>query len=258
MADGQTVGASEQFIITSLDQLRQRLDAAERQREQAVEVQATTGSQAIEREREHQEQQIDNLQALLQAQIDAGDSELLTRIEGIKEAGDKLASERDRAAEALRLATQKALDNATEERTKMADQISAQLEHMINSGDENLRLHIRAQEQQLEAMNRETVLVHSASEKAIQKAEDANEKRFEQQNGLQGQMRDLVNDLMPRELAETQIAEIQKEINLLRQSQDTSAGKSLGSATAIGYAIAGATIIISIVVIATNVAIAVL
>ncbi len=254
----QQKGASEEFITTYLEQLRSRLDASDRQRERAVEVQAETAALALEREREYQGQQLKNLQELLETQITRGDGELLTRIEGIQEAGNKLASERDRAAEALRLATQKALDNATEERIKAAAQVATQLEQMINSGDENLRLHIKAQEQQLEAMNRETALVHDASEKAISKAEAANEKRFEQQNGLQGQMRELITDLMPRELAEAQFKELKKDIELLRGTQDIGTGKSAGSATTIGYVIAAATLVITMVVIVVNVLLSVL
>ncbi len=251
-------GASEEFIKTYLDQLRSRLDASDRQRERAVEVQAETAALALEREREYQGQQLKNLQDLLETQISRGDGELLTRIEGIQEAGNKLAQERDRAAEALRLATQKALDNATEERIKAAAQVATQLEQMITAGDENLRLHIKAQEQQLQAMNRETALVHDASEKAISKAEAANEKRFEQHNGLQQQMRDLITDLMPRELAEAQFKELKKDIDLLRGAQDIGTGKSTGTATTIGYVIAVATLVITMVVIVVNVLLSVL
>lgn len=236
-----------------IGQIQRRLDDSDRQRAQAIEKQADAYEKAIELQKENQETRIEELATLLSEKIGSGDSELLVRIEAIKEAGDKLANERDRAAEALRTANQKALDQANEEKSKSADRLAEQLREKIESGYENLRQHIRQQAQELEAARRETAIIHEASERAVQKAEAASEKRFEGVNGFREQFNEQSKDFMPRELAETQISEVRKEVTLLRQNQDTSMGKSSGSAATIGYLVAASTLVLGVVVVIVNV-----
>jgi len=234
------------------------MDAAETQREQAIEKQADSYEKAIELQRLNYEQRVLQVERLLTEKIRAGDSELQTRIEAIKEAGDKLASERDRAAATLRDANQKAIEQAESERAKAANRLAEQITQQIQSGDENLKLHILAQEQEIQAVRRETSLIHDASEKAIQKAEASSEKRFGAVNAFREQLSDQAKDFMPRELADSQFVDMRKEIAVLRQSQDTTAGKSMGSASTLGGLVAAATIVIALVVIAVNILIAVL
>lgn len=240
----------------TIEQLRKRMDAAETQREQAIEKQANSYEKAIELQRLNYEERVLQVERLLSEKIRAGDSELLTRIDSIKDAGDKLASERDRAASTLRDAHQKAIEQAESERAKAAQRLAEQITQQIQSGDENLKLHILAQEQEIQAVRRETSLIHEASEKAIQKAEAATEKRFGTVNGVREQLIDQARDFMPRELADSQFSDMRKEINILRASNDTAVGKSQGSTATLGYLIAAATIAISIIVIIVNVVLA--
>ncbi len=52
----------------------------------------------------------------------------------------------------------------------------------------------------------------AASEKAIQKADDATEKRFDAVNDLRVQLTEQARDFMPREVAEAQISELRQQI----------------------------------------------
>ncbi len=106
MSEEQMSSSTEEsrYII---EQLRERMAASDHQRERAVELQSETYERALERQRENQEQQALKMERMLSDKIESGDGELLVRIDSIKDAGDKLASERDRAADALRIVTEK-------------------------------------------------------------------------------------------------------------------------------------------------------
>ncbi len=274
MSDGQTPpnGEGSRYII---EQLRERMVAADQQRERAVALQAESYERALERQRENQEEHAAAMERMLSNKIEAGDAELLVRIESIKDAGDKLASERDRAAEALRSATQKATEQADDTRAKSADRLAEQLGDRIgavsektdviqdslnermNEGDSHLRQHIDQQvvqiQQALDAARRETGIIHESSEKAIQKAEDASNKRFDSFNGFREQLNDQAKDFMPREVADAQIKELDKRISSLQQSQDTSAGKDIGSDKTVAYIVTAAGLVLSAVVVVVNV-----
>lgn len=268
-------GEQSRYII---EQLRERMVAADKQRERAVELQADSYERALERQRENQEERVNAAELKLSDKIESGDGELLVRIESIKEAGDKLASERDRAAEALRSATQKAIDQADVERAKSADRLAEQLgdrigavsgkadamqtslHERINEGDHHLRQHIDQQVVQiqgaLDAARRETGIIHAASEKAIQKAEAASEKRFEGVNEFREQLSDQAKDFMPRELADAQLAELRKQISDLQRGESKTEGRDAGSDKTLGYLIAASTLVLGIVVVVINVLIA--
>ncbi len=248
-----TEGGSGEGYHFAIEQLKDRMDGADRQRQRAVELEAESSRKAGGLERENHEQRLQEMERLLTHKIECSESELGVRVEAIKEAGDKLAAERDRAAQQLRETQQKAMDQAEREKVAAAEILAAGLKQMIDSGDEGLRLHIQAQTQQLESTRREMGIINEASEKAIAKAEAANEKRFAGVNEFRQQLSDQAKEFMPRELAESQFADMHKEINLIRQGQSTSEGKSLGSATTIGYMIAAATLIIALVVVAVNI-----
>ncbi len=246
-------GSSAEGYHFAIEQLKDRMDGADRQRQRAVELEAESSRKAGGLERENHEQRMREMERLLTHKIDCAESELGVRIEAIKEAGDKLAAERDRAAQELRETQAAAVDQAERERVKAADVLLQNMTQMIDSRYEGLRLHIRAQAEQLEATRREMAITNDASEKAIAKAEAANEKRFAGVNEFRQQLSDQAKEFMPRELAESQFADMHKEINLIRQGQNTSEGKSLGSASTLGYLIAVATIVISLVVVGVNI-----
>lgn len=250
--DRQSLPNSDTYAYM-VEQMQRRMDDADRQRAQAIEKQSEAYQMAIDLQSENQEKRMQELVILFDQKINSGDSELGVRIEAIKEAGDKLASERDRAAEALREANQKALDEASAERAKSADRLSDQLREKIESGYENLRQHIRQNEQELGASRREMTIIHESSEKAISKAEGASEKRFASVNEFRAQLNDQAKEFMPREVADALIKELDKRINSLQQNQDTSTGKDLGNATTVGYFIAGSTLVLGVIVVIVNI-----
>lgn len=85
---------------------------------------------------------------------------------------DKADAEREKSASALRQEQQRALNKADMEREKSAEVLRAQLTQNIESSYQNLLLHIEANRDQ-------TANSFAASEKAIEKADYANEKRVE-------------------------------------------------------------------------------
>lgn len=127
---------------------------------------------------------------------------------------------------------------AEQEREKAARALRMELERSIAEGDRNLRDHIENQVQQIrgaliaadmlevqrvEAVQRETKLIHEASEKAIAKADAADEKRFEAMNEWRAQSSDrersqqqemakFVGQFMLREVADAQIGQLRQMI----------------------------------------------
>ncbi len=245
--------ASSETYAYMVEQMQRRMDDNDRQRAQAIEKQSDAYEKAIELQSSNQEKRIAELVTLFSEKIDSGDHELLVRIEAIKEAGDKLASERDRAAEALREANQRALDEASEQRSKSADKLAEQFQQKADSNYENLLQHINQNAQELEASRREMTIIHESSEKAISKAEDSSNKRFDSVNEFRAQLADQAKEFMPRELADAQLAEFRKQITVIQQSQDTNAGRDLGNATTVGYFIAGSTLVLGVIVVIVNV-----
>ncbi len=272
MSERIDLQSDSEYVV---DQLRRRMDASDRQREQAIAKQSDAYEKAIEIERENRDKSLAALEDLLMQKVEAGDDELLVRIESIKEAGDKLASERDRAAEALRSANQRAIEQADEQRSQSADRLAEQLgdrigavgektdavqtslHERINEGDSHLRQHIDQQVVQIEgaldAARRETTIIHDSSEKAIAKAEASTEKRFEAVNAFRQQLSDQANLFMPREVADTQIEALRKQVQDNTKRIDTTQGAKTGSEKTITAGLAVATIVISIVVILANI-----
>jgi hypothetical protein len=265
-------GEGSRYII---EQLRERMVAADQQRERAVQLQAESYERALERQRENQEQQVQASEQRLSDRIAAGDSELLVRIDGIKEAGDKLASERDRAAEALRIVTAKRIEQADMERAKSADRLAETLGERIGSvstethslekslnrrvdeGDAHLRQHIDQQvmqiQQALDAARREFDITHESSERAIQKAEAAADKRFDSINKFREQLDSQAKDFMPRELATAQFDEFRKQITELQRKESSKTGQSMGNERAIGLLIGVSTLLLGITVVLVNI-----
>lgn len=142
---------------------------------------------------------------------------------------------RDQAAEVLRGEQHRASDTADAERLRSAQVLAAQLQQSIKEGDDRLREHVANQIEQVRAalesaeklevermakvmdfiasVQREVQITAEASDKAIQKAETANEKRFDGVNDLRGTMADQASAYMPREVAEAQINELRSQIS---------------------------------------------
>lgn len=130
------------------------------------------------------------------------------------QAADVLLGERRRVAEA-----------AERERDKAAVALSTQVAQQISQTDSALRDHIAQQIGQLqimlEALRREIEIRGGEQQKAIEKSETSYDKRFDAVNEFRSQLSDLVQrhqaalsqltgTLMPREVAEAQIAEVRK------------------------------------------------
>lgn len=100
----------------------------------------------------------------------------------------------------------------------------------MDEGDTRLREHIGAQYGQisaaLEAARRETSFAHAASEKAIAKAEVANEKRFESVNEFRSQLSDQATTFLPREVAESFFNQLSERVRSIEGHQLTAAGAS--------------------------------
>ncbi len=248
----QTPGSASGNLYM-IEQMQRRMDDNDRERARAIEKQSDAYEKAIELQSENQEKRMEELVVLFSEKIKSGDQELLVRIESIKEAGDKLASERDRAAEALREANQRALDEASEQRSKSADKLVVQFDQKAQSNYENLLQHINQNAQELGSSRREMTIIHEASEKAIQKAEDSSNKRFASVNEFRAQLSDQAKEFMPRELADSQFTELGKRITSLQQSQDTNAGRDMGSDKTTALLIAVSTLVLGVVVVAVNI-----
>jgi len=136
------------------------------------------------------------------------------------------------------------------EREKAAQILADALKTSIASGDDHLKQHIAMQVGQihaalesaerletsralalaekiaaldasmmerLAAQQRETQLVAEAAKEAIQKAEMANEKRFDGVNAFRQQLTEQSKDFMPREVADAQIGELRKQVQYLAE-----------------------------------------
>lgn len=120
--------------------------------------------------------------------------------------------EREKAARALGAA----LLVAEQEREKAAQALAAALAKQIDAGDEALRDHIGQQVHQinaaLAAIQREMELTSEYQQTAIAKAETATEKRFESVNEFRAQLASQTDSFLPREVAESQFAELRRSI----------------------------------------------
>ena len=158
--------------------------------------------------------------------------------------------------EALLHEHQRANEIAERERESSAHVLASELRDRILAGDARLAEHIAQQIGQiaaaLESARREQTLVASAAKEAIEKAERATEKRFSSVNAFREQLSDQVAMFMPREVAESQITEMRKALSAVHSRLDMTQGQAQGASSTVGYMIAGATLVISIIVMLAN------
>jgi len=139
---------------------------------------------------------------------------------------------------------ERAVEVASEEREKSAQALRVQLSHEIASGDAALREHIEQQVKQLSIMldagRREVDVRAEAERKAIEKSEVSYDKRFAGVNELRKQMQDLIAShqktvhdltatLMPREVAESKFADLERVNRAVTSRLDQAGGKELGT-----------------------------
>ena len=101
----------------------------------------------------------------------------------------------------------RALETADAEREKSAQALAGALKNQIEAGDNALLLHIDAQKEALESLRLYQQQENQASEKAITKAEIANEKRFEQVSAFREQLGNRNKDFLPREIFDQALLE---------------------------------------------------
>lgn len=151
---------------------------------------------------------------------------------------------------------------AEQEREKAAKALRDELARAIEEGDRALRDHILQQVHQIRAaleaaetlelerysrlqahvdavagtaeqhvgqLRRERELVTAAQQEAIAKAEVSTEKRFESVNEFRAQLNDVIAQFVPREVAETQFAEVRKSVDSITQRFNTMEGSDEGA-----------------------------
>lgn len=171
--------------------------------------------------------------------------------------------------EAILEEKKQATEMAEREREKAAQALATSMENQMRQGDENLRSHIDQQigqiREALSAAQRESDIRFQASEKAIEKAEVATEKRFESVNEFRSQLGDQTATFTPREVHDSEIGTLRgqvEEVKALAQSaKDQAVGRSeakegISKSTALAMAIVSAGIaglgIVVTVVLAAN------
>lgn len=92
----------------------------------------------------------------------------------------------------------------------------------------------------------------AAAQAAVDKAETAASKRFDSTNEFRGQLADQAATFMPREVADQQFAQVREQISALTTRMDQETGRAAGVGATIGYLLAAATLVISLVVVFAN------
>ena len=180
--------------------------------------------------------------------------------------------DRDRAAR----------DVADAEREKAAQALAHSLALRIEQGDRSLQAHIDQQVAQLEALvssaRREAATIQGASERAIAKQEAAYDERFRNLNEWRGQsadrersqeeqMRELSSTFLPREVAEARLADVDKQLDAVKDiisaraaaragEEKAKAGisSSVGMAIAVcGLLVSGLAVLVTVVLAANGV-----
>ena len=121
--------------------------------------------------------------------------------------------EREKAALALR-------EQQQEGDARLADHIEQQVAQIRAALDAAEKLEVQRLDSMrslTESVRRELVLVQEAAARAIEKAESANEKRFESVNEFRAQLTEQTASFLPREVAESQFAELRRAITELTE-----------------------------------------
>jgi hypothetical protein len=173
------IKGEHEFTSMMMAEQQRALDVAEQEREKAAQL----------------------LHKALERQIDEGDRHLqdhiITQIEQIRNA---LVAANNSVAQQF-AAIERRLDG-------MADLSTSRLEGLLAS----IEAREQASRERLLATQREAQLIQQASQDAIAKADNATEKRFEAVNAFRQQLSDQASRFLPREVAETQFAEMRRTI----------------------------------------------
>jgi len=226
------------------------------------------------------QQEIDALREIVDERRDAG----LARWSDYREAQEQGDAERDLRFEQRFLAQESALRTALAAMKEMLADRDLRYEQRFGAQEKatSLRADQLAAEfhEHLQQVRHENALAFDVSEKAIDKASVANEKRFDSVNEFRGQLADVINTRMPRAEAEqrmvtseTRVSElalvaqthitrpdmeantrrIEDRIEDLKSRVDGTEGKSRGSSATWSYMVAGAGLLIAFLSVAVSV-----
>ncbi len=185
---------------------------------------------------------VDSLHSEINGEIAAARKSALTAVDSVRREQDILATRDAEAADRILQAVQAAdlvMQRKFEAIQKQIDDLSV------------FKTDLAIQAVQVVSLRNEMKLIHDASEQAISKSEVMTEKRFQSVNAFREQLSDQAATFMPREVSESQIAEIRTALQVLTGRVDMAAGKTLGTTATISLII-GAITIISTIILAAN------
>lgn len=116
----------------------------------------------------------------------------------------------------------------------------------FSSVDQRFRAAETGLKAALDALRDNTLLAFAASEKAIQKAEVAAEKRFEAVNEFRRTLADQTATFMPRMQTEAMVSNVNEKVDALAVRMDRSEGRGSGLQDGWGYLVGGIGLLISI------------
>lgn len=102
-------------------------------------------------------------------------------------------------------------------------------------------------EQRLDSMDKALTAALQATKEAIQKAENANEKRFDGVNEFRAQLGDQARTLMPRSEAEQRFNQLADDILRLKAKDERSTGRAGGISGVVAAIVSGVSILVAVV-----------
>lgn len=120
---------------------------------------------------------------------------------------------------------------------------------LINKNHELMEL-------QVNRLRHEREITTAAQSEAIHKAEAATEKRFESVNEFRAQLADQASSFLPREVAESQIAELRKQIGGIVDRLNYGQGEKSGASELRDHAVSNLNLILATIAIIVTILIA--
>lgn len=165
----------------------------------------------------------------------------------LREYVDSLFADQRRATSVALIQVEERFREARRDTDTKYDTVGHQLQELSK-----LKASELVQIERVDSLRREAYALRESAERAISKTESAVEKRFESVNEFRAQLSDQAGRFMPREVADSQLDEIKKQLSALTQRVDITQGKTQGTNLTIGYMVTAATLVISIVVLLAN------